>query len=141
MTKFEVAENANSSDSRTASSSLSEAVQSNMTLEDIKTLLTKKAPADVCIRDQDGYIACGPIVGSPRPEQPGLVIILKPTEPLNPSFDNLPPIYEKPMWPDKPLDPQTGKFPPKYDHLRQSENLSPFTRPRSYNDPRLNGLE
>ncbi|MBP9093171.1 hypothetical protein KBI23_19265 [bacterium] len=104
MTKFEDAENANSSDSRTASSSLSEAVQSTTTLKDIHSIIGVMKPADVCIIDKDGYIACGPIVGSPRSEKPGIGAFILP---------------------ENPLDPQTGKFPPKYEPLFPTE---PFTQ-------------
>lgn len=100
--------NSNSSDSRATSSSLSESVNSNMTLEDVKAILTKKIPADVCIRDQDGYIACGPIVGSPRPEQPSSGIFILPEKPLNPPIDKLPPKYE----PLLPAIPPEGKYEP-----------------------------
>ncbi|CAN5441570.1 hypothetical protein BH11CYA1_BH11CYA1_10420 [soil metagenome] len=99
MTK-QVAENfnSNSSDSLTANSTLSESVQSSMTLADIKTILAKKIqPADTCILDREGYIACGPIVGSARPEKPGSVVIIE-VAPHNPSFDKFPPNYEKPEY-------------------------------------------
>lgn len=102
MTKYAAEDfNANSSDSRTASSTLSEAVQSTTTLKDIQSIVAITKPADACILDREGFIACGPIVGYPRPEQLGPAIILKPKEPLNPPIDKLPPIYEKPMWPGK----------------------------------------
>lgn len=120
MTKFEDAENANSSDSRTASSSLSEAVQSTTTLKDIQTIVAIMKPADACILDREGFIACGPIVGYPRPEKPGIGAFILP---------------------ENPLEPPTGKFSPKYDHLKQSEPLTTLTRPKAYNDPRINGLE
>lgn len=106
MTKYAAEDfNANSSDSRTASSSLSESVNSNMTLEDVKAILTKKIPADVCIRDQDGYIACGPIVGSPRPEKPGSGIFILPEKPIEPPTGKFPPPYEIPNLPGEPKNP------------------------------------
>lgn len=126
MTKYAAEDfNANSSDSRTASSTLSEAVQSTTTLKDIQSIVAITKPADACILDREGFIACGPIVGYPRPEHPGPV---KPTEPLNPPIDKLPPIYEKPMWPDKPIDPPTGKCPPNYEPLFPSEPLKPIEK-------------
>ena len=103
MTKYAENFNDKSSDSRATSSSLSESVNSQMTLEDLKEILIKKmAPENVCIRDQDGYIACGPIVGVQRPEQPGFGIIKPPAEPLSPPFDKYPPKDEKPNWTNKP---------------------------------------
>lgn len=111
MTKYAAEDfNANSSDSRTASSSLSESVNSNMTLEDVKAILTKKVPADVCIRDRDGYIACGPIVGSPRPENPSSGFIIEPVKPQYPIIEKLPPFNEKPESPAKPLKPTYELF-------------------------------
>ncbi|MFA7337672.1 MAG: hypothetical protein WC028_12865 [Candidatus Obscuribacterales bacterium] len=110
MTKYAAENfNDNSSDSRATSSSLSESVNSNMTLEDIKAILSKKiAPDNACIRDQDGYIACGPVVGMPRPEQPGSGIFMLPEKPLNPPIDKLPPKYEPlnptEKWPSKPYE-------------------------------------
>jgi hypothetical protein len=103
MTKYAAESfNDNSSDSRATSSSLSESVNSQMTLEDLKATLIQKSPENVCIRDQEGYIACGPIVGVQRPEQPRFIIIQPPAEPLNPPFDKYPPKDEKPNWTNKP---------------------------------------
>lgn len=109
MTKY-AAENFNdkTSDSMATSSSLSESVNSQMTLEDLKAILVKKiAPENACVRDQDGYIACGPIVGVPRPENPGSGIFRIPAEPLNPPSEKYPPKTEGPNWPTVP-----EKWPP-----------------------------
>jgi hypothetical protein len=103
MTKYAENFNDKSSDSRATSSSLSESVNSQMTLEDLKEILIKKmAPENVCIRDQEGYIACGPIVGVQRPEQPIIGNIKPPAEPLNPPSEKYPPKGEKPNWTTKP---------------------------------------
>ncbi len=100
----------NKSESAASSSSLSEAVNSNMTLEDVKATLTKKIPADVCIRDQDGYIACGPIVGSPRPQNPSSRLTIEAVKPQYPTIETLPPFNEIPNSTAKPLKPMYELF-------------------------------
>jgi len=111
MTKFAPESfNENRSESAASSSSLSESVNSNMTLDDVKTILTKKIPADVCIRDRDGYIACGPIVGSPRPENPSSGFIIEPVKPQYPIIEKLPPLNEIPDSSAKPLKPTYELF-------------------------------
>ncbi len=118
MTKL-AAENfhSNSSDSAVADSSLSESVQSNMTLKDIATIIAATKPKDVCIIDKDGYIACGPIVGTPRPEEKPFEILPKPIEPLDPPKSKCPGFYEIPRLPFEPKEPPSGKCPSPYEPL------------------------
>jgi hypothetical protein len=59
----------------------SDSIHNQLTTEDFRRLLPNKVKPDVCIRDQDGYIACGPIVGHERPE-PVLGGVAKPMEPI-----------------------------------------------------------
>lgn len=68
---------------------LSAEVQATMSLNDVKALNSYKEPARACVVDKEGYIACGPIVGTPRPEVP-------PFKPYFPVPDEI-----KPLWPDK----------------------------------------
>ncbi len=116
MTKY-AAENfhGNNSDSAVASSSLTESVQSNMTLKDIATIIAVAKPKDVCIIDKDGYIACGPIVGTPRPEEKPIEILPKPKEPLDPPTTKCPWFYEIPLLPIEPKEPPSGKCPQPYE--------------------------
>lgn len=118
MTKY-AAENfhGNNSDSAVASSSLTESVQSNMTLKDIATIIAVAKPKDVCIIDKDGYIACGPIVGTPRPEEKPIEILPKPKEPLDPPTTKCPGFYEIPLLPFEPKEPPSGKYPSPYETL------------------------
>ncbi len=72
-----------------SNNSLSAEVTAATSLNDIKALNSYKQPDRACVQDPDGYIACGPIVGTPRPEVPPFKpYILEPSE-------------IKPMWPDK----------------------------------------
>jgi hypothetical protein len=115
MTKY-AAENFhdNSSDSAVAGSSLSESVHSNMTLKDIATVIVATKPKDVCILDKDGYIACGPIVGTPRPEEKPIEILPNPIEPLDPPKSRCARSYEIPILPFEPKEPPSGKYPSPY---------------------------
>ncbi|MFA7337673.1 MAG: hypothetical protein WC028_12870 [Candidatus Obscuribacterales bacterium] len=71
MSNFEVSNfNDKSSDNVTKGGQLSESIHRELTTEDFKKHLINKVKPDVCIRDQDGFIACGPIVGYERPEPP-----------------------------------------------------------------------
>lgn len=105
----------NSSDSAVVGSSLSESVQSNMTLKDIATIIAVAKPKDVCIIDKDGYIACGPIVGTPRPEEKPIEILPKPIEPLDPPKSKCPEFYEIPRLPFEPKEPPSSKYPSPCD--------------------------
>ncbi len=118
MTKL-AAENfhGNSSDSAVAGSSLSESSLSNMTLKELALLMAAKRPKDVCIIDKDGYIACGPIVGSPRPEEKPIEISPNPKEPLDPPRSKCPGFYEIPVLPFEPKKPPSGEFPKPYEPL------------------------
>jgi hypothetical protein len=54
---------------------LSEAVHSQLTADDFRRLLPTKVRPEACVRDDDGYIACGPIVGYERTQPlPGKVV-------------------------------------------------------------------
>ncbi len=114
MTKY-AAENfhGNSSDSAVAGSSLSESVQSNMTLKDIATIIAVTKAKDVCIIDKDGYIACGPIVGTPRPEEKPIEILPTPIEPLDPPRSKYPSPYDPRPLPYVPDDKPREKYPPQ----------------------------
>lgn len=57
--------------------SLSEAVNKQITPEDFRKLFPPKVRPEACVRDDDGYIACGPIVGYER-NQPLPDKVLKP---------------------------------------------------------------
>lgn len=70
MSKFEVAENDKSSDNVSKDGRISESLREQLTNEDFKKHPMIRIKPDVCIRDQDGFIACGPIVGYERPEPP-----------------------------------------------------------------------
>ena len=118
MTKY-AAENfhGNNSDSAVASSSLNESVQSNMTLKDIATIIAVAKPKDVCIIDKDGYIACGPIVGTPRPEEKPIEILPNPKDPLDPPKSKCSGFYEIPRLPFEPKEPPSGKYPQPNDRI------------------------
>lgn len=137
MTKF-APENfhSNSSDSAAADSSLSESVQSNMTLKDIATVIAATKPKDVCIIDKDGYIACGPIVGTPRPEEKPFEILPKPIEPLDPPKSKCPGFYEIPRLPFEPKEPPSSKYPSPCD-----PRLLPYVPDESPIDKYPNKLE
>ncbi len=79
----------------------------------------KPAETQACVKDPDGYIVCGPIVGTPRPNdpRPELPPIPKPSKPL----PELPP--SKPM----PELPPSDKFPfdPKLVQPDESKRLTP----------------
>ncbi|MDQ5936990.1 MAG: hypothetical protein QG574_4330 [Cyanobacteriota bacterium erpe_2018_sw_21hr_WHONDRS-SW48-000092_B_bin.40] len=68
----------------------SDSIHNQLTTDDFRRLLPNKVKPDVCIRDQDGYIACGPIVGYERPD-PILGKVVKPMEPIG----------KDPMWQKK----------------------------------------
>jgi hypothetical protein len=72
-----------------STSSLSLEVQAVTSLNDIRALNSFKERGRACVVDPDGYIACGPIVGEPRPAE-------RPTKPYFPEPSEI-----KPMWPDK----------------------------------------
>lgn len=75
--------NDNSFDRTAESSSLSQSVNSQMTLQDLKAALIQKfKPDNVCVRDQEGYITCGPIVGVQRPDNAVLGISKPPAAEL-----------------------------------------------------------
>jgi hypothetical protein len=83
MSNFEAQErNVTSSDNVDNHARAGESIRDQITKEDLINLLPKRVKPDVCIRDEDGYIACGPIVGIERPEIP----ILRPGF-VHPSLD------------------------------------------------------
>lgn len=82
MSNFEIENNVKSSDTVDNHARLGQSIHGQLSTEDFKNLLPKRVQPDVCIRDEDGYIACGPIVGIERPEPP----IFKPSFD-KPSFD------------------------------------------------------
>ncbi|MDQ5933384.1 MAG: hypothetical protein QG574_682 [Cyanobacteriota bacterium erpe_2018_sw_21hr_WHONDRS-SW48-000092_B_bin.40] len=89
MSNFEIENNVKSSDTVDNHARLGQSIHGQITKEDFKNLLPKRVQPDVCIRDEDGYIACGPIVGIERPEPPR----------FKPSFDK--PLFHTPSF-DKP---------------------------------------
>mgnify|MGYP007068109171 CR=1 FL=1 len=91
MSNFEIENTVKSSDTVDNHARLGQSIHGQLSTEDFKNLLPKRVQPDVCIRDEDGYIACGPIVGIERPEPP----IFKPR-------------FDKPSF-DKPSDIE--KFP------------------------------
>ena len=70
MSNFEIENNVKSSDNVDNHVRLGQSIHGQLSTEDFKNLLPKRVQPDVCIRDEDGYIACGPIVGIERPESP-----------------------------------------------------------------------
>lgn len=84
MSNFEIENNVKSSENVDNHARLGQSIHGQLSTEDFKNLLPKRVQPDVCIRDEDGYIACGPIVGIERPDSP----IFKP------SFDK--PRFDKP---------------------------------------------
>jgi hypothetical protein len=91
MSNFEVQDrNVKSSDNVANHARLGESIHGQITKEEFMNLLPKRVKPDVCIRDEDGYIACGPIVGIERPEPPNF---------FKPSFDK--PLFDRPSF-DKP---------------------------------------
>ncbi|MBP9093170.1 hypothetical protein KBI23_19260 [bacterium] len=59
-----------SSDNVTRGVQSTDSLHRQLSDEDFKKHLPIRIKPDVCIRDQDGFIACGPIVGIERPEPP-----------------------------------------------------------------------
>ncbi len=111
MSNFEIENNVKSSDTVDNQARLGQSIHGQLSTEDFKSLLPKRVQPDVCIRDQDGYIACGPIVGIERPEPP----IFKP------SFDK--PHFPKPSF-DKPNILET--FPSnRIDQVSPNQQLGP----------------
>ncbi len=83
MSNFEAQErNVISSDNVANHARAGESIHGQISKEDFINLLPKRVKPDVCIRDEDGYIACGPIVGIERPEPPNFKPSLD-----KPSFD------------------------------------------------------
>ncbi len=72
MSKFEVADNDRNSDNVSRDGRISESIRRQLMDEDFKKHVVIRIKPDACIRDQDGFIACGPIVGYERPELPTL---------------------------------------------------------------------
>lgn len=71
MSNFEVSNlHDRSSDNVAKNAQISESIHGQLTNEDFKKHPAIRIKPDVCIRDQDGFIACGPIVGYERPEPP-----------------------------------------------------------------------
>lgn len=90
----------------------------SMSLDDVKKYLVK--PSNTCIVDQDGFIACGPIVGVERPRDP--IILERPRlDDVNPPkskglFDDAIKLPYK--WPtEKPL-PNTKGLGDNYQNLK-----------------------
>jgi hypothetical protein len=91
----------------------SEAARANMSHEafsSAKDQIILSKPGSACIRDPQGYIECGPIVGYPRPDA-------NPAEnPSTPGTGELKKFFEVPASPDFPklpkfhYDPQTEKL-------------------------------
>ena len=100
MSNFEVSNlHDRSSDNVAKNAQMSESIHGQLTNEDFKKYPAIRIKPDVCIRDEAGFIACGPIVGYERSE---------------------PPIF-KPRF-DKPNDIQ--KFP-----VNQIDKVSPQDQP------------
>ncbi len=70
MSKFEVAHNDRSSENVPRDGRISESIRGQLTDGDFKKHVVIRIKPDACILDQDGFIACGPIVGYERPELP-----------------------------------------------------------------------
>lgn len=76
--------------------------------------------SSACIKDPQGYIDCGPIVGNPRPDDPSV-----PSSPDTPprALPDIPPkgfpafpFPNKPLFPgDGPADPPIGQRPPWFN--------------------------
>ena len=58
---------ANSTDSGVKGGCGAERIHSQLTAEDFRRILPPKVTPEACVRADDGYIACGPIVGYERP--------------------------------------------------------------------------
>ena len=69
MTNFETENfNVRSSDNGSIGGHAVKSIHQELTNEEFKKHLQNRIKPDVCIRDQDGFITCGPIVGYERPE-------------------------------------------------------------------------
>jgi hypothetical protein len=111
MSNFEIENNVKSSDTVDNHVRLGQSIHGQLSTEDFKNLLPKRVQPDVCIRDEDGYIACGPIVGVERPEPP----IFKP------GFHK--PLFDKPSF-DRPNILET--FPSnRIDQVSPNQQLGP----------------
>ena len=71
MSNFEVSNlHDRSSDNVAKNAQMSESIHGQLTNEDFKKYPAIRIKPDVCIRDEAGFIACGPIVGYERPGPP-----------------------------------------------------------------------